>query len=319
MTTQPRGDLPLSSVEDDAYRAIAAGEPTDDEEAVRTLVSLGFVDAADHRYVALDPRISAQRLLAVERAEILNTLGRMASIQRASQRLARHFEGNRMYADASEFLPCKELMNMRIGEVLEHAGVDLLTAQPAAPATRDPVVYRAGVTRNRTARERGLAVRTIYPVGALRHELTRTYVTELLDVGCEIRVSSTLPPRIVLVDGRHLFVDNHVVDAEPNAGWHITDVAAAAWAHAGFMTAWETCTPWQQAVRDEDIAITTDRQRAILRQLEQGHLQEAAASHLGLSIRAVNKELAQLRNMLQLPSTFALMAWWGRSRERDLP
>ncbi|MEU1128322.1 LuxR C-terminal-related transcriptional regulator [Streptomyces sp. NPDC005900] len=125
---------------------------------------------------------------------------------------------------------------------------------------------------------------------------------------------------MVLVDRRHLFIDNHVLPGcESDARWHVSDVAAVTWSRRVFNGYWDLATPWQQAVQQVKGSVTNERQRQILRQLDAGYPQQQVGAQVGLSERAVNKELAQLRTALNLRSTYQLMSWWGRSPERDLP
>ncbi|WP_223776959.1 hypothetical protein [Streptomyces sp. 135] len=181
-------------------------------------------------------------------------------------------------------------------------------------------MQRLGVERARAVSGRGVQVRSLYAASALGHPGTREYVAEILESGGEVRVGSHLPPRMALIGRRHLFIDNHVLpDSESDAGWHVFDVAAVAWSRRVFAEYWDFGTPWQQAFQAANGAITNERQRKILRQLDAGYHQQQVGAQVGLSERAVSKELAELRSVLRLRSTYQLMSWWGRSPERDLP
>ncbi|NYV73003.1 hypothetical protein [Streptomyces sp. UH6] len=291
-----------------------------DDGAVARLAQLGLVDASrPERVVALDPRLAARQLRAQERAAIQQSLDRMNSIEQM-EGLAERYDLQRVYGDVpSEYLPSKDGMNSRIGQIMAAATSELLTLQPGKPGTRDPEVQRAGVEKARAFLARGLRVRTIYNAVTLHHQQTTEYVEAMLADGGRVRVGSALPPRMVIVDRQHLFLDNHVLEGEPNSGWHVVDKAAVAWAVSVYEMAWSACTPWERAQRAVRDAVTTARQRAILRQLEAGDLVEAVGTALHMSTRVVNKELQALRTALSLPSTFALMAWWGGSAERGLP
>ncbi|WP_223776958.1 hypothetical protein [Streptomyces sp. 135] len=115
---EDEAELPLSDLDIEAYRAVAAGEPVDDARLTR-LTALGLVDRNPYEsggHIALDPRTAAQRLLAAERAVMSRAIDRMARIP-ALESLVTHFDPNRMYGGpGSEFLPSKSLMNPRIGQ-----------------------------------------------------------------------------------------------------------------------------------------------------------------------------------------------------------
>ncbi|MEU9400519.1 hypothetical protein [Streptomyces sp. NPDC048242] len=292
----------------------------EDQEALRRLASLGLVEHTRRGYAALDPRVAMQRLLAEEQEAVRYSIQRMERIAEL-EALAADFDPNRLWGGpASEFMPSRTLMNARIGEALEQitAG-EFLSVQPGQPQDRDPAVHRLGVQRAKALLDRGVAVRSLYPPGGLEHEGTRAYVADLLEAGAGVRVGAILPPRMMIVGTSTLFIDNAVMPAERDAGWCVVDIASVAWARMVFDTAWAACTPWEQAVRSAAVSVTTARQRAILRAMAAGELQEAVGAVLGLSIRTVNKELGMLRDQLGLLSTYQLMAWWPTSDDRSLP
>lgn len=161
-------------------------------------------------------------------------------------------------------------------------------------------------------------VRSLYPAAALSHAPTMEYVDCVLEGGGEVRVGRDLPPRMVIA-GRDLFVENHVVPAEVDSGWHIKDVAGAAFARSVFEGYWARATPWQEARAAVADAVTTPRQRMILRGLAEGETQSAVAKGLEVSHREVGRELEALREGLGLRSTNQLMVWWATSRDKDVP
>ncbi|OKJ52500.1 hypothetical protein AMK27_30910 [Streptomyces sp. CB02009] len=123
----------------------------------------------------------------------------------------------------------------------------------------------------------------------------------------------------MVLAGRDLFVENHVVPAEVDSGWHIKDVAGAAFARSVFEGYWVRATPWQEARAALADAVTTPRQRMILRGLGEGDTQAVVAKALDVSGREVGRELESLRDELGLKSTNQLMVWWATSRDREVP
>ncbi|MFC8276237.1 hypothetical protein ACFUJR_27650 [Streptomyces sp. NPDC057271] len=230
------------------------------------------------------------------------------------------YNANRMFGGtASELVHSKQLMNERIEHIIAGASTELLTLQPADPVDRDPEVQWRGVRRDRALLERGARVRYLYSAAALEHEVTVELADAFLSVGGEVRVGRQLPPRMVIVDGRHLFVGNSVVPAEADAGWHVTDIASVSWAGEVFAKAWEAATPWNQARANAAGAVSTARQRDILRCMELGDGQQQIAERSGWSERVIARELAALRRSLGMRSTYQVMIWWAGTEERKLP
>lgn len=318
METESMGDLDLTDSEVAAYRAIAGGRTAGDDAAIRRLVSLGLVEQGAGREVALDPRIAARELLAEQRRILGEALARIDRIPEL-EALAEHYDPARLYGGpASELLPTKELMNNHIGDVLAEATGQLLTCQPGEPDDRDPDVQREGIRRSRALLARGVACRFLYSAVALEHDDTCDYVEGVLSAGGEVRVGRDLPPRMVLT-GRNLFVDNHVVPAEPNAGWHVKDVASVAYARDVFNAHWERATPWQEASRTLSEVVTSVRQRAILHAMEAVDSQAKVAARVEISEREVSRQLSLLRARVGRDNNNQLLIWWATSKDRTLP
>ncbi|MEV7282940.1 hypothetical protein, partial [Streptomyces sp. NPDC093111] len=289
MKAEGTDDPDLSATEVAAYRAVASGRLVTDGSALRRLAQLGLVDLTADRQVALDPRVAAQRLLAQQRSDLMRTLERMDRIPEL-EALAEHYDPSRMYGGpGSEFLATKELMNRRIGEVLEGAAAELLTVQPGEPEERDPDVQRKGTDRARALLYRGVACRFLYAAAALEHDDTCDYVEGILSAGGEVRVGRDLPPRMILT-GRNLFIDNHIVPGEPDAGWHVTDMPSIASHRIIFDGYWERATPWQEARHTLAETVTSARQRTILRAMETADSQAKVAERADVSEREVNRQ-----------------------------
>ncbi|MFE6875761.1 hypothetical protein [Streptomyces sp. NPDC057677] len=308
----------LSSEEEQAYRDVAEGRPVTASDALDRLRRLGLVRDIGGTVVALDPRMTAQHLLTGYHGQLARTLQLMSQVAQV-EALSRHYDPQRAYGGpASEFVHSRQLMNERIGHALLDAQEGLLTVQPGVPSERNPEVLQEAIVRARALLERGVMVRSLYPAAALTHAATMEYVDCVIEGGGEVRVGRDLPPRMVLA-GRDLFVENHVVPAEVDSGWHIKDVAGAAFARSVFEGYWARATPWQEARAALADAVTTPRQRMILRGLGEGDTQAVVAKQLDVSGREVGRELESLRDELGLKSTNQLMVWWATSRDREVP
>ncbi|MGW3110574.1 hypothetical protein [Streptomyces sp. NPDC001091] len=310
--------LPLSESEHRAYRAVVDGDPID-PAAARSLEALGLIEPTpDGGFAARDPLRAMRRLLADEGQAVRQSLERMVRISEL-EALSAHWELGRIYGGpASEYYPTLTTMSARLGQALDAATGAFLSVQPRHPHSRNPAIQRLGVQRAMRLLQRGITVRALYTAEALDDEQTRSYVAEIEEAGADVRAGTVLPPRMVIVDGRRLFIEN-AVGAEAASGWCVTDVASVAWAGAVFEAVWARCTPWAQAIRCAREAVTTSRQRAILRRMSEGHLQEAVGVALGLSVRTVTGDLAALRERLGFASTPQLLYWWATSEDRGLP
>ncbi|MER7807941.1 LuxR C-terminal-related transcriptional regulator [Streptomyces sp900116325] len=307
----------------DTYRAVAAGHDALATDAIAGLVDLHLVDPDPYRpgaFIARDPRAVAQDLMATALADLTATIGRIGQIP-AVEALAADYDPHRFYGGpGSEYLGTPALMNSRIGPLTDAATTEVYSAQPGEPVDRDPEILRIGTERTVTACRRGVQVRSLYNARAHEHDQTRACIDDLVAAGADVRVLGKAFPRMVLLDRQHLFIDNLVVaGAAPHSGWHVSDRSAVMWARSIFDLYWDRATPWPALARAAGSAVTSARQREILHELEAGYSQQQAARRLGLAERTVTKELAELRSELRARTLYQVMAWWGRSTERQLP
>ncbi|MFB7031695.1 MULTISPECIES: hypothetical protein [unclassified Streptomyces] len=230
------------------------------------------------------------------------------------------FDDGRFYGGPpAELIPSRRLMNERLAETINAASEELCTVQTAPPGDRDPEVIGRGLARDRDLLERGARVRYLYTAASLEDEQTVDYLAEFLQAGGEARVGPATLSRMVLVDCRHLFVDVTHMPGDPDAGWHIQDIAPVTWIRNQFERAWSTAMPWDEARARVSGAVSTARQRQILRALEEGCSQQQVADRVHLSDRVVNRELSVLRQALGMRTTNQALIWWGGTPERELP
>ncbi|MFC8263993.1 hypothetical protein ACFUNF_41985, partial [Streptomyces sp. NPDC057291] len=96
------------------------------------------------------------------------------------------------------------------------------------------------------AAARGVVVRSLYNPVAHDCAPEQDHVAGLVTNGAEVRVTSARFPRMILIDGTHLLIDNNVsADSEPNGGWHITDRSTVRWAREVYLMLWSAATRWQ--------------------------------------------------------------------------
>ncbi|MFF8656844.1 hypothetical protein [Streptomyces huasconensis] len=315
------GESPLTSEDFDTYRIIAEGEPLPPDRTVERLIALRLVDPDPYnpdRYIAHDPRAAAQGLAATALRDLSRLVDRMSQIP-ALEALTAHFDPHRLHGGpGSEFLPTTEQMNARIGEVSSSAVTEFASVQPGEPTDRDPAILRLGIERTRAALTRGVQVCSLYHRSAYEHEQTREYIGQMVADGAEVRVSAVPGPRMVVIDRRHLFIDNHVIESsETNSGWHVFDRSSVMWARTVFSHFWSQATRWQDLAHPANRSVLTQRQQRLLRELEEsGCSQQQLGPRVGLSERTVSKELAAVRDILGCRSMYQVMVWWARSSER---
>lgn len=326
----------LSSDAKDAFALIVAGEDPSEEmpEAVAELVALGVVvrDLRDgNRPVALDPSEVIGRRLEIELRNAEACLTRMRALPKAADALSDAFERSRLHAGGrSEFLPSPTVVNARLEDVVNSARFEILAAQPSGPRTQHHLEGARG--RDTGALDRGVAMRTLY-LGTVRdNSVTARYAAAMTNrtVGrsAEFRTLEEPFERAIIVDRRVAFISNTLVaGGDTNAAWQITDGAFVAYIVAEFEARWRRADTWHGEVRSRGQAVdtvssasggvrTTRRQREILRDVVAGRAQGVTAQRLGISLRTLGVEIADLKSLFDAASLPELTYKWALSPDR---
>ncbi|MEV3995830.1 hypothetical protein AB0K62_09070 [Streptomyces halstedii] len=306
-------DLPLTEGDLETYRAVAAGASPPTDHHMGRLLDMRLITADPYqptRYIAHDPRAVARRVLADTQSAIAEALQCMAELP-TIEGLATAFDPTRWYGGpGSELLQTRDEMNARIGEAVRSASSEMVSAQPGAPVDRDPAVQQLGMDRVLDMVGRGVSVRSLYPAAVREHAQTRAHLNAITAAGAEVATLQDAFPRMILIDRTHLFIDNHVQPGERDAGWHVFDRASVTWAHLVHQHLWARADPWNDGQASE--GVLTERQKMILRTLDEGESQQRVGVRLSLSERTVTKELAAARAAVGATTIYQLMAWWGR-------
>ncbi|MFC8175276.1 hypothetical protein [Streptomyces sp. NPDC057325] len=143
-------------------------------------------------------------------------------------------------------------VNDRIGSVSALATTEICSVQPAPPAERNADARQLGSDRSLTLLRSGrIGMRLVYGLAALTNEGTRAYADAFMEAGGQIKVSASREQRMVIVDGDHLFIDDHVIaGTESHSGWHVRDRATVASARAAFDRLWERARWWSEALAE---------------------------------------------------------------------
>ncbi|MCP3758232.1 phospholipase D family protein [Streptomyces sp. TBY4] len=311
---RPASLLPLTAADEAMYKAVADGAEVADGD-IQRLAGLGLVVESPYisgQWVALDPRDALQRLLEAQQDALAKTVGQLALLP-ALEGLRVHFDPQRMYGGhASEFLPTVAQMDNRLGETSSRARVEVLSAQPYAPSRRDSGSRKLGSDRSIALLGRGVHVRLLYGGAAVADDATKEYVAAFTHAGGDVRVHRAAFPRVVIVDDRDAFVDDHVTRKGGSvSGWHISDRCAVSWARVTFDHLWAASCTWERALGWTASGLS-ERQLELLRFMDAGHDQPTVAKKAGVSLRLLAKELAAARGQLGLATTNQLMGWYGR-------
>lgn len=149
---------------------------------------------------------------------------------------------------------------------------------------------------------RGVRASTVCTPTALEERTVRTSMEELAAAGARVRVTTTLPHWLVLVDRRVA-----VVSLEPESGPGdavvVRDPPIVAGLRALFSTTWREARPLAEGV-DRSADDVRERDRAVLHVMSSGVTDDGAAQVMGVSTRTYRRYVAELLQRLGARSRF---------------
>jgi DNA-binding CsgD family transcriptional regulator len=321
-------DSLLTKTDADVYRRAAVREHMrpDDEPALDRLRTHHLIEDDPHSPsvpIVLDPRTARRQ--AVEEAH-----DRISDMLRELREQALIYDGlTDVYAQQRptdggvRLLDDPNLANAAIGQSMSRLSTALYTAQPVQ---RTPQVLAASMQRDGDLLRRGIRMYTIYPTSARSRPLESQWAEEMSALGAEIRTSPIPFPRIIVVDGVAAYVEEPKADEAsdgqgPGAAIEITHPPLMAWVRSIYMHYWQLSQPWQggRARKADGATLTTHRERAILRLLENELPRQRIARQLFVAERTIRTDLAALREKFGVETDFALALRWRAHPEYDLP
>ncbi len=311
---------------------VAGGDPSGDmPEAVAELERLGVVvrEAPEtNRPVSLDPGVVLRRTLEAELKAAAESIARIRAIPAAAEQLSDAFDRARLRpgGGASEYIQDVSVVNARLDDVVGAAEFEILAAQPGGPRTE--LQLNRSILRDVEALDRGVTKRTLYLDTVRDNTVTAEHARAMSTrAGRRAEYRTRVAPfeRAIIVDRRIAFVSDHIVEGAPeHAAWLVTDPAFIGYITAEFEARWDRADPWHGELRARGRQAegvsggirTTPRQREIMRDLAAGRAQKATAQRLGISLRTLTGEIADLRSLFDAVSVGELTYKWALSPDR---
>lgn len=309
------------------YARITRDEPlsVEDKPALEELAGwglVGFDPEVPDVPVALDPSEAVQRRTNAQLQQLAEQAARIRNGPQVAEELGAHFDRAKWESGhGSLFLAERELVNARIEAVFAGAQHEVLTAQPGGPRSQE---HRdIAMERDSAALRRGVKIKTLYRDSVREDPLTREWAHAMTGLGAVYRTLADPFEKIIIVDRRTAFIRDHIGgDGAPeHAAWQVTDRPVVALIAAVFQETWRRATPWtgEAAVTGDAAGTrTTPIQRAILRDTADGIQQEITAKRLDISLRRLQRELAEVKDRWHAPTLAALTFQWATSPDRNI-
>ncbi|GAA2084287.1 helix-turn-helix transcriptional regulator [Streptomyces albiaxialis] len=281
--------------------------PSDEvRAALDELARLSLIRQSDQRpggLMLVNPEVSLVSLLARQETELTQrqqeiTSGRLA----VSQIVAEYVDSvqHQRRLDVEE-LSGIDTVRTRLVELAHECSAEVMeftTGGGQSEASR-----QASKPIDQQLLERGVRMRSLYLESVSNHPDTTGYLEWLTGLGARVRVTASLPLRMIIFDQRTAIVpsnpDNTSVGALLLHGSGLVSALCALFEHM-----WEASLPFGGAAPRDDSTGLSSQARAVLSLLAQGHTDEVVARKLGISVRTSRRVTAELMTLLGARSRF---------------
>ncbi|KAA6218405.1 helix-turn-helix transcriptional regulator [Streptomyces filamentosus] len=186
----------------------------------------------------------------------------------------------------------------RIDASLSRATADcsqeLLTLQPGGG--RSPGILSQALTRVRPLLDRGVRVRTLYQHTARHSQGIQAYLEQAGPGGMEIRTLEQLIDRLIIIDRKVAYIP---AGHDSQVALQLRHPGLVSYLTSVFEQFWHSALPLGEHLpTDRTPEGVTGVQRSIAQLLVEGHVDEAIARRLGMSVRTCRGHIARLATTL---------------------
>ena len=253
---------------------------------------------------AVHPRVGLTGLAERRRTELNKMLGELKEAEASAEVIAEQYNElltSRTSGDV-ETLKGRANASRRIEELAQTAK-DALWG--LVPAHFDDSVHQSERSPDFALLERGIKMRTVYLQSMTASKPALDYAATMHRLGGEVRVTPTLPMRLLILDQELAIMP---MDPEnPSAGAVIhRSPAVVSVALALFDAYWSRSTEVFSPEDRDDKTPLTPHEAEVLRLLAGGAKDEQVARLLGISLRTARRITANLSDRLDAASRFEL-------------
>ncbi|NYV73733.1 LuxR C-terminal-related transcriptional regulator [Streptomyces sp. UH6] len=267
------------------------------------LAAMRLLEQVEHdAWIARSPHAAADALLADEEEEIER---RRRDVSRRREELlaltADYLDARRLRSSTGlvEVLHGVETVRVTVTELaaLCTRGVDAMVPGGA----QSEAAVRAALPVDQALLDRGVALRSLFLESARSHPATNRYLKELSRAGGQVRTSTLLPTRMLLYDGETAVVPLNAQDTAQGAVV-VHDRPLVNLLSDLFNLYWAQARPPESTASDGERP--NELERAILRLMAAGQLDEAISRQIGLSVRTTRRIISDLAARLGANSRF---------------
>jgi len=311
----------------DEAAARALGLSVAEVEAARgQLVEAGLVRSSwdDGSAIAFgNPEVVLDAAIRRQEAELAQRQEQLASSRVELQSLlTEYLEATSQPSVASEVVELmgREAIQRELEAWSQKVRFEMLALHPDTSYSAE--MLEAAEAMDLLALERGVRMRSVYPEDCRSDPAVLAYHRTVAKHGAEVRYAKQVPARLLVFDRKVGIIPAYCADNR-RAALRLEGEGVAAMLVLNFDLVWSAATP--DDAEDSHLEIEapgadhgpTDLDRILLQLLSMGIKDEAAARHLGVSVRTVRRQIADLMVRLHAGSRFeagmqAAMRGWLR-------
>ncbi|WP_217214014.1 helix-turn-helix domain-containing protein [Streptomyces sp. AC550_RSS872] len=260
-------------------------------------------EAADHRFVPASPEAVLSPLLLRKEAELDEQRARLSQERVALAALSSEYAAlAACRADSGvERLEDVDAVRVRLIELEHQARVEVCAFMPGGALSA--AALKAGRPLTKQSLARGVEMRTVYLDSVRNDPVTVEYATWVVSRGGEIRTAPTLPMRMILSDHSAAVIPIHADDSRQGALLIRYPSMVRALVEL-FDIVWASAVPLGAGPQNAPEDAPTIREAALLRMLADGLTDEGIARKMGVSLRTVRRNTADLQKRLGVQSRF---------------
>ncbi len=252
--------------------------------------------------VLVRPEFALQSLLVQQEADLLERQQQLATARSAITQLISEFEeSHRIRATMDiEQLHGIDAIRLRIEEFVHECRHSFWTFADGGAQTQDNL--EASLPLDRMLLDRGVELRDIYLDSVMNDPKTVRYISQLTELGAQIRTAPTLPTRMILFDRTTALIPTDPDDSSASAlvlrGSGVVTALMALYEYV-----WEGANPLGASAPRGRHGLSTQEQ-AVVNLLAEGNTDETIARKLGVSVRTARRITADLSRRLGARSRF---------------
>lgn len=248
---------------------------------------------------ATSPEVGLAALLAQAEAKIAQRQHEITATRAVIRALAETHD-TQLHRDELIRLDHLDAVRTRLQELAVSARTECLSFNPGA--AHRPDAMAASRPLNQAALERGVCIRAIYQDSFRNDPQTLAYARWFTDLGGQARTVPMVPMQMIIVDRELSLLP--IDPSDPRLGaLEVRSPGVLAALCAMFEQVWASATPFGR-MAPADARGLDPQERELLRLLGDGHTDESAARKLGLSVRTIQRMMADLTNRLSAASRF---------------